>query len=213
MDLDRDDMGWIGVGLACVLVQLWLTAGGPLATIDAIGRYAFWPGLLHGGRPVFGWQPLTMFFTYGFLHTGWSHLVGNMVALGLFGRALAPRIGGAGWFLYFYALFLLGGAVGFALLSARPQPMVGASGAIMGLYGLWLVWDWRVTRRLGRVLGYVAAAIFADQALSWVTGGQVAWETHLGGLISGAIAGLWLPPFGGDAGAEGRNPGAGAAEE
>ena len=182
--------------LACVAVEIWLTGLGPVGRSQAIVGYAFWPALLHGATPVFGWQPLTMFFTYGFLHTGWSHLIGNMVALGLFGRALASRIGGTGWFLYFYTLFLLGGAAGFALLSSRSQPMVGASGAIMGLFGLWLMWDWRVTRRLGRVIGYVAAAILADQALSRVTGGQVAWETHLGGLISGVLAGLWLPPFG-----------------
>ena len=192
----RDDLGWILVALACVAVQLWLTVAGPFGRAEATLYYGFWPALVHGGQPLFGWQPLTMFLTYGFLHTGWSHLIGNLAALWLFGQALAPRIGGAGWFLYFYTLFLLGGAAGFALLSSRDQPMIGASGAIMGLYGLWLVWDWRVTRRTGRVLLYLAAAVLADQALSAVTGGQVAWETHLGGMISGVLAGLWLPPYG-----------------
>ena len=193
--MGRDDLGWILVALVCIGLETWLSLSEPRLRLVAVTLMGFWPPLLQGIPPVFGWQPLTMFLTYGFLHTGPGHLMGNMVALGLFGRTVARRIGGAGWFLYFYVLFLLGGAAGFLLLSDRAQPVVGASGAIMGLYGLWLIWDWRVTRQTGRTLLYLAAAAAADQALRLLTGGQVAWETHLGGLLSGAAAGLLLPPF------------------
>jgi len=203
----RADRGWVAVVLACTLVELWLSWAGPVVRQRAIAALAFWPQLLNGSQiwgqtdgqtgaqPLFGWQPLTMFVSYGVLHTGWSHLAGNMLALGLFGWALAGRIGGAWWFVYFYTLFLLAGGLGFALLSARDQPMIGASGAIMGLYGLWLVWDWRVTRRTARVILGLAAAIAADQAIGFLSGVQLAWETHLGGLLGGAVAGAVLPAF------------------
>jgi len=86
------------------------------------------------------------FFTYGFLHQpgvaiSWLsiHLLGNLVALYLFGNAVNERLGHVG----FLALYLAGevfAGVGCVLLPSGVSPrVIGASGAVMAVVGAYLV--------------------------------------------------------------------------
>ncbi len=84
-------------------------------------------GLLYGWRPNYAGQPVTMFASYGWLHAGPGHLLGNLGALVWLGPEIQMRFGTRG-FMALWAVCLLGGAVGFALLTSSPAPMVGASG-------------------------------------------------------------------------------------
>ena len=151
---------------------------------------AFWAGLLYGWRPNYAAQPVVMFASYGWLHAGPGHLLGNLGALVWLGPEIVARFGTRG-VIALWAACLLGGAVGFALLTSSPAPMVGASGALFGLAGAWLVHDLRRMQnpreRLWRgMLGLVA--LLAINAVAWVfQGGQLAWETHLGGLLAGLV--------------------------
>jgi membrane associated rhomboid family serine protease len=151
---------------------------------------AFWAGVLYGWRPNYAAQPVTMFASYGWLHAGPGHLLGNLGALVWLGPEIVARFGARG-VMALWAVCLLGGAVGFALLTSSPAPMVGASGALFGLAGAWLVDEMRRMQsrreRLWRgVLGMVA--LLAINAVAWVfQGGQLAWETHLGGLLAGLV--------------------------
>lgn len=159
----------------------------------------FWTGLLHGWRPNFAAQPWTMFFTYSFLHGGPMHLIGNLAALAWLARLLQPRIG-TGRLLLVYAVAALAGAAMFGLLSRQFAPMVGASGAIFGLAGAWVVSEAREDlargrpgrQVLGRVLliGVVLAVLNLVQW--WAEDGRLAWQTHLGGFLAGAVlAATW----------------------
>lgn len=165
---------------------LW---GAPGWRSTAYGWLGFWPGLLHDWRPNYRLQPLAMFVTYGFLHVGALHMVVNMVTLWSLGRATTDRVGPRG-FLMVYAAALLGGALGFGLLTNTTIPMVGASGALFGLMGGMLVWAVIDRRRAGLTLWPVARAVIGLVALNvvlWVVaGGQLAWQTHLGGFLAGA---------------------------
>jgi membrane associated rhomboid family serine protease len=159
---------------------------------------AFWAGLLYGWRPNYASQPVMMFASYGWLHAGPGHLLGNLGALLWLGPDILQRLGRRG-FITLWAISLLGGAGGFALLTSSPAPMVGASGALFGLAGAWLVDEMHRIRsrreKLWRgVLGLVA--LLAINAVAWaLQGGQLAWETHLGGLAAGlAFAALWQRP-------------------
>lgn len=157
----------------------------------------FWAGLLHGWRPNFPGQPVTMFFTYGFLHAGALHLAGNLVALAWLVRLLAPRFGMAR-ILLTYGLAALAGGVVFGLLSRQLAPMVGASGAVFGLAGLWVLGDALQQRTRGGpwrgVLSQLALAGLLLVALhllgAWIEGGRLAWQTHLGGFLAGAVLAL-----------------------
>lgn len=161
---------------------------------------AFWAGLLHGWRPNYTAQPWVMFLSYAGLHGGVWHLLGNMLTLAILAQILATYISQRR-IVVLYALSAIGGALCFGLLTRSPQPMVGASGALFGLVGAWQYYRWTELRRAGHsrwpvwqtLLGLVLMNI-----IMWITlDGLLAWETHLGGCITGAVGAAclaWLRP-------------------
>lgn len=157
----------------------------------------FWPGLLRNWRPNYPAQPWTMFLSYGFLHGGPAHLVVNMITLWSLGRAVLLRVGTRG-FAVLYLATILGGALGFALLAPGLQPMVGASGALFGLVGGLLAWTYvdRFTHDEGLwpVLRAVLILALLNLVLWWTMDGQLAWETHLGGFVTGWVTALLIDP-------------------
>lgn len=152
----------------------------------------FWAGLWHGWMPNYAAQPYVMMLTYSVLHAGVGHLAGNLAGLWLVGGHLAPRIG-TGAVLALWGAGVLGGAVGFGLLATTAAPMVGASGAVFGLVGGWWVADLRGGwRGVLRAAGILVALALGNAAITLLTPGGIAWETHLGGFAAGAaLAALW----------------------
>lgn len=74
-----------------------------------------------------------------FLHSGWLHLLGNMLFLFVFGNNVEDRFGRLR-FLLFYLLCGYAATYGFALADADATvPLVGASGAVSGVLGAYLV--------------------------------------------------------------------------
>ena len=157
----------------------------------------FWVGLLRSWEPNYPSQPYLMFLTYGFLHGGFLHLAINMITLWSLGKAVLDRVGVRG-FLLLYAASLLGGAAGFALLASTLAPMVGASGALFGLAGGLLAWGYVDRFTFQEALWPVARAagllLTLNVVMWWALDGQLAWEAHLGGFISGWIAALLIDP-------------------
>ena len=157
----------------------------------------FWPGLLGDWRANYPAQPWVMFITYGFLHSGPGHLVVNMITLWSLARGVLERVGARG-FVLLYLATLLGGAAGFALLAPGLRPMVGASGALFGLIGGLLAWAYvdRFTNNEGLwpIWRAVLLLIGLNLVLWWAMGGQLAWQTHLGGFVTGWIAALLIDP-------------------
>lgn len=170
------DMGWTGT-------QRW--------RILFLQYGAFWPGLLQDWQPNYRFQPWAMFFTYSFLHSGPAHLLGNMLVLLWLGPLVMERLGGARFFIL-WALSALGGAVAFALLSNGVTPMVGASGSIFGLMGAYVVLHYGKSGRFGAVVLITAALIALNIVTFIVEDGLLAWQTHLGGYITGALVALAL---------------------
>ena len=86
------------------------------------------------------------YFSYAFLHqTGavapWLsiHLIGNMLALWLFGNNVNDRLGHVGYLALYLAGAVFAG-VGCVLLPTGPSPrVIGASGAVMAVVGAYLV--------------------------------------------------------------------------
>jgi membrane associated rhomboid family serine protease len=137
------------------------------------------------------------FLTSAFVHSPSSvfHILFNMYALWLVGPYLESLLGR----LRYVALYLLcafGGSVGYFVL-ANPTgaswgtAVVGASGAVFGLFGAFVA----VNRRLGRDISGIAVVIGLNFALGFVLNG-IAWQGHLGGLVTGLLAGAalaWAP--------------------
>jgi membrane associated rhomboid family serine protease len=80
---------------------------------------------------------LHQFFSAMFLHADWTHLLGNMLFLWVFGNAVNDRFGHLGYLMFYLAGGLLAG-IGYILLSGT-APVLGASGAIAAVTGAYLV--------------------------------------------------------------------------
>ena len=99
----------------------------------ALNRFLF----MYGVVPA-AFAPATL-ITSMFLHGSWSHILGNMWYLWIFGDNVEDRVG-HGRFIVFYLLCGVAAAFGQVLMSPDSvAPMVGASGAIAGVMGAYFV--------------------------------------------------------------------------
>jgi membrane associated rhomboid family serine protease len=129
---------------------------------------------------VYPWKPLTVLLVHGsFLHVGL-----NMLALWMIGRMLEPLVGR--W--RFFTLYLLSGLGGSAAMAALAfgTPAGGASGAVFGLFGALLV----IGRHIGADIAGIALVIGINLVIGFVPGFNVAWQAHVGGLVTGALVGF-----------------------
>jgi len=86
-------------------------------------------------------------------------------------------------FLGVYLLSAVGGGVMYYFLAPGNAPAVGASGAIFGLFGAWFV----VSRRLRLDTRGIAMLIAINLALSFFFHNIIAWQDHIGGLLTGVL--------------------------
>ena len=147
-------------------------------------------------------KPVT-FFTHMFLHGSFQHLLGNMIFLWLVGCMI--EMGSSR--IFYGATYLLTG-LGAVMLFWLMHPqsgihLVGASGAISGLMGAFCVLYGRKKVKFFYSLGFYFNYLKAPAIILlpvWIAKeiyflytdvtGNVAYEAHLGGLISGAVFGL-----------------------
>ena len=194
--------------LVSMTVFLWLSVLEGPAWRAALGRW----GVITGSLPISpadAWAALLdgrvlKLFSAIFIHANWSHLLGNLLFLMIFGvpaeRALGP------W--RFLLLFLLGGAIAnvaaVAMMGAPNRMIVGASGAVSAAIGAYLALFPRA--RLGivvplglflefiRVPASLLIVIWALlQLLFTFVGpafGAVAWWAHVTGFAFGIVFAL-----------------------
>lgn len=182
--------------LLCLAIELVLQGadhglwGNPRWRMLCYQNGGFWAGLLHDWQPNYRLQPLAMFFSYALLHAGLSHALGNMMGLAFLGDLAVQRYGARG-LLVLYAASTLGGGLAYGLLSTSPAPMIGASGAIFGLVGAWTVWAAPARHSLAYALAIIAGLVALNAAFWVMQGGNLAWQTHLGGFATGAALALY----------------------
>ena len=179
------------VGDGRPVITLGLIAASVLVFVlqQVLGRgftdlFSFYPALAES-EP---WR----FVSAAFLHlpTFLPHILFNMFALFQLGPILEQQLGRAR-FLALYLLSAVGGSVGYLVLAnpAGPAwftPVVGASGAVFGLFGALLI----VNRRLGLQNRGLVVVIAINAVIAFVPG--IAWQAHLGGLVTGALLALVL---------------------
>ena len=195
--------------IVSMVAFLWLALRpeGP-AWRDAVKRWGVLGGSLpldaHDGlRALVDGRALKL-FTALFIHTDWSHLLGNLLFLVIFGlpaeRALGP------W--RFLLLFLLGGAVAnlaAALMMAAPaRTIVGGSGAVSAAIGAYLALFPRAKLGIVVPLGLFLEFVHAPASLligMWAllqllftfvgpAFGAVAWWAHVTGFAFGVLFAL-----------------------
>lgn len=158
------------------------------------------------------------FITSQFLHGGFLHIISNMLFLWVFGDNIEDHLG----FIVFPIFYILSGIVGaFAQYIFIPDstiPMLGASGAIAGVLGSYFaLFPNNKIKTLVPIFGFVTimnlpaslmliywfvTQLFAG-ASSFALGGAdlggVAYFAHIGGFVTGLIAGKLYQQSSGDA--------------
>lgn len=123
--------------------------------------------------------------TAAFLHGSILHIAFNMYALYLFGP-FVERALGMTRFVVAYLTMAIASSVFVYWLTAPQIATIGASGAVFGLFGLALVLLIRAGQDVRTLL--VLLAINAVISLQ----GNISWQGHLGGFVTGALLGLAL---------------------
>lgn len=138
-------------------------------------------GALHSG--AFVAQEYWRAVSYGFLHANPGHLLGNMLALVLWGPHLERRVGFSN-FLLIYLVSLIGGGV--VTHEAQPGPFltVGASGAVSGLlaalFALFVLGESELDATFFLVNFGLNFALSTSVP-------NVDWRAHFGGFAAGFI--------------------------
>ena len=145
----------VTVGLIAANFAVWLFYELPHLNAS-IYHASFYPcsvnGSCHGPEP---WE--VSWFTAMFMHASWSHILGNMLFLAIFGKNVEDAFGA----LRYLAFYIAGGFVAMMTQTAMTLlagtaadarvPSLGASGAIAAVMGAFFVLypDAKVTGLLG----------------------------------------------------------------
>jgi membrane associated rhomboid family serine protease len=170
-------------------------------------KYAATPRILLSAEGAGALSNITSMF----LHGGLSHLLGNMLALWVFGRRVEDACGP----LRFLAFYLLAGTCATILFTVVQQdsiiPGIGASGAIFGVLGAYLLLYpggrirtlvflsfvplWPRIRAIWIVLYFIGLQIIpAIQILMRKADYSINHWAHLGGFFSAVFILLFLRP-------------------
>jgi membrane associated rhomboid family serine protease len=197
----------VTVALIAVNILVWVFYELPDLN-GSVNSLAFHPCEVDGSCQVVGHGWLLTVVTSMFMHGSWSHLLGNMLFLWIFGNNVEDALGK----VRFVAFYFLGGFAATALqtfitLAYASQleatiPNLGASGAISAVLGGYLVLLPRakVLTVIFFVLRDVPAVLFLgiwfgfqllDGSASIAhpeAGGGVAFFAHIGGFVFGMAA-------------------------
>lgn len=148
-------------------------------------------------------QAYLTLFTSMFLHGGWSHLLGNMWFLYLFGDNVEDRMGHLKYVIFYLICGIAASAAQVYSDVNGTIPGVGASGAISGVLGAYLVLfpHARIRTYIGTYTSVWVPAIFfiiiwflmqffpalASLHLEGVKTGGIAFWAHVGGFVAGVI--------------------------
>ena len=210
------------VFLAVIILTFQLImqfAEGPLSLMLTV-EMALFPARFFaenmGGLPGGLGQGFFSLVSYGFLHSGWSHCLINLIWLVAFGAPVARRLGARRFLALYLACIVAGGLV--QILSADEEawlvPIIGASAGVSGMMGAaarfafpegrWL--DLATTAQRRRLLPILdvpkrppvmmfigvwvvinVAFGLAGHLVAGTMSANIAWQAHLGGFFSGLL--------------------------
>jgi rhomboid family protein len=201
----------VTVGLIAANFAVWLFYELPHLNAS-IYHASFYPcsvnGSCHAPEP---WG--VSWFTAMFMHGSWSHILGNMLFLAIFGKNVEDAYGALRYLVFYIAggfaammtqtvITLLAGTAADARV-----PNLGASGAIAAVMGAFFVLypDAKVTGLLGIIPLRISAWFFLGAWFLYqfvegnfgifsasANGGGVAFFAHVGGFIFGVVVTLAL---------------------
>jgi membrane associated rhomboid family serine protease len=164
-----------------VVAYVWELATGGVDGPGVARGILFGPAVSHGE-----WWRIV---TGAFLHGSIAHIALNMFALYQVGN-IVEQLFGRTRFALVYVVCIVGSSLS-VLEFNYTVPTLGASGAIFGLFGALVAVGLRMGKR-GRVLiGQVLPVIVINLLFTYTVPG-ISAAAHVGGLITGLVAGLVL---------------------
>ena len=151
-------------------------------------------------------EQMLPFFSSMFLHGGWTHLIGNMWTLWIFGDNVEDELGRGKYLLLYLAGGFAAALVHIATNATSALPTIGASGAVAAIMGAYF----RMHPHANVTMIFppfflgpffvVPAIVFLGWwfILQFFSGtlslfvqpdrvGGIAWWAHIGGFVFGAI--------------------------
>jgi membrane associated rhomboid family serine protease len=174
----------LGINVALFLVT-WVRPG-IVNDLVMLGYASYTtPGPAHGVAAGEWYRLITSAFVVpgaGLNGLGLMDILFNMWALVVVGPALETHLGRVR-FLAVYLVSAVGGGVMYYYLVPPYSAAAGASGAIFGLFGAWFV----VSRRLRLDTRGIVFLIAINLALGFFFHSFIAWQDHIGGLLTGVL--------------------------
>lgn len=188
------DRGYVTIALIAlnVIVYVLTLAGGGLgAAIGSDGGLGGVATNLEGQLGVFDWSIAVdheywRLITAMFVHFSILHVLMNMWCLWILGRYLERALG-PGRFAALYFVCGIGGNVAVYLFAPLRELSGGASTAVFGLFAAMFF----INRKLGLSTSSVVVLIAVNLAFTFFVP-HISIYGHLGGLVTGAVAGLGL---------------------
>ena len=175
------------------VVPVEITRGEDIAGVIHIGRASL--RLSQGPKLIY----LTLLSAM-FMHGGWSHLLGNMLYLWIFGDNVEDRMGHAKFLIFYLTCGILASLTHIFFAPNSFVPSLGASGAIAGVLGAYLILFPRQGIRVLMftrivilpavvVIGFWGVLQFLNGfgSLGNTEGGGVAYLAHVGGFVAGIV--------------------------
>jgi membrane associated rhomboid family serine protease len=200
---------WVNVALIAANFAVWILYELPHLN-SSVAHASFYPCSVAGScQAPEPWE--ISWFTAMFMHASWSHILGNMLFLAIFGKNVEDALGHA----RYLAFYLAGGLVAAAsqtaitLLAGTPAdarvPMLGASGAIAAVLGayfvlypqsriLTLIGVFPLKIRAWLFLGgwFVYQLVEAHLGFYSAHHGGTAFFAHIGGFVFGVLVAVGL---------------------
>jgi membrane associated rhomboid family serine protease len=149
--------------------------------------------------------------TFQFLHGGFWHLLGNMIGLYFFGRAVEALLGSRGMLALYLVSGTVGGLLQMALAFIFPSYFdTGVVGASAGVFGLIAAFAVNAPEDpITLLLFFILPVTFPAKVLLWAEGGialfgvlgpligatifgtDIAHAAHLGGILTGVAWIRW----------------------
>jgi membrane associated rhomboid family serine protease len=165
------------VVIAIIAVNVVCFVASGFGKYSVINRLGMWPARVHYQHEDY------RLITSMFLHLDVLHIAFNMFTLLIVGPAVEVMLGRSR-FTALYLLAGLGGNVCTYLIAPAANLSAGASGAIFGVMTAYVV----LALRQRKPVAPVVALIVINLVLGF--SGNVEWQAHVGGLVTGAVLAL-----------------------
>jgi membrane associated rhomboid family serine protease len=192
----------VSANVAAFVYQLSLLMVDPYLEQALIYQLGLVPAAITHG--VFPGGPHATILSSMFLHGGWTHIIGNMLYLWIFGNNVEDSMGHLRFVLFYLLAGVVAACAHIALQPSSTVPTIGASGAVSGILGAYLIMYPRAQIKTLLPLGIFLTVVhlpawfflifwiawqILNQALIPVdpAAGGVAYAAHIGGFMVGIL--------------------------